>query len=239
MHSACCIAKHVCFFASSLQITGHADDVCPTAALLQMRFVEYIQIAATCTVYSAIQGPRHMLVNKTISLQRHSWVFTVAKQVLSCHHRQGVAPLCSAVSFSLTDVVFYVPKSGLPESKSFGGRDFICSSSWSLASRSCSSNVKASDKFTARNVLGSLTLGKEDRHQQTSGQTDRQSTHELQEKDDTYWLNLARSVLMTCSQSMCGVKLRLGAQPMQCRLSSCTCRGSKTWQPGLIVIRML
>lgn len=69
MHSACCIAKHVCVFASSLQITGHADDVCPTAALLQMRFVEYIQIAATCTVYSAMQGPRHMLANKTISLK--------------------------------------------------------------------------------------------------------------------------------------------------------------------------
>ena len=38
--------------------------------------------------------------------------------------------------------------------------------------------------------------------------------------EQTYWLNLARSVRITWSQSPCAVRLRRGAQLMQCLLSS-------------------
>jgi hypothetical protein len=54
----------------------------------------------------------------------------------------------------------------------------------------------------------------------------------------TVW-NFALRVSMTSFQSACAVRLRLGAQLIQCLLSSCTSKGSKVWQPGLMVIRIL
>lgn len=93
------------------------------------------------------------------------------------------------------------------------GAVFISNTSLSLPCRSRSSNVNASDRFTARNVFGSLTLHTmlaRDSHEKDRRMVDGRP----------YWLNLALSVLMTCNQSACGVKLRLGANPMQCLLSS-------------------
>lgn len=69
--------------------------------------------------------------------------------------------VCSTGFVSFTGVaVSSAPMSVPPKSKSFGGRAFISSSSGSLAIRSCSSKVKASERFTAKNVLGNLTLEK-------------------------------------------------------------------------------
>lgn len=72
-----------------------------------------------------------------------------------------VAPwLVGVASSSSTSIASFRP----PDARSLGSTDFISSRSLSLARRSCSSNVKASDKLTAKNVLGSLTLSKRGQH---------------------------------------------------------------------------
>lgn len=133
-------------------------------------------------------------------------------------HQAGVSQLLSAAQI-IVAVPSSVPFILTASSTEIGLEDldpscfaaFISNTSLSLPCRSFSSNENASDKFTARNVLGSLTLHSE---------LVNMSWAQVDLDREAYWLNLARSVLMTCSQSACGVKLRLGAHPMQCRLSN-------------------
>lgn len=89
-----------------------------------------------------------------------------------------------------------------------------------------------------RQVDGQKRLGQLDPtrtntvHEPSRGQPERK-------RWGTHWWNFALSVSITTIQSAWAVKLRRGAQPMQCLLSSWTSSGSKTWQPGLMVILML
>lgn len=94
------------------------------------------------------------------------------------------------------------------------------------------------ERKSVRQVDGQKRLGQLDPtgtdtvHEPSRGQPERK-------RGGTHWWNFALSVSITTIQSAWAVRLRRGAQPMQCLLSSWTSSGSKTWQPGLMVILML